>query len=153
MLKQQIDADLKTAMLAGDKAKVSTLRSLKSAILYVEVAQNARENGLDDEAVLQVLAKEAKKRQESIEMYQQAGETERANFEIAEKVIIDGYLPAQISDEELAQMIDTALEEAGSDTKRTMGELIGQIKAEAKGRADGQRIAQMVIQRMQQRSE
>lgn len=152
MLKQRIEDDLKTAMLTGDKAKVSTLRSLKSAILYVEVAQNAREKGLDDDAVTQVLAKESKKRQESIELYEQAGATEKADFEKAEKVIIDGYLPQQLTDEELAQIIDEMIAQGGMD-KSQMGQLIGQIKAQTAGKADGSRIARMVQQRLEQSAE
>jgi uncharacterized protein YqeY len=73
--KQQIDADLKTAMLAGDKTLVTTLRGLKSAILYVEVAENAREKGLPEDAVVAILQKEAKKRQESADLYLQGGNT------------------------------------------------------------------------------
>lgn len=76
MLKQKIEQDIKTAMLAGDKTLVMTLRGLKSAILYIEVAQGIRDTGLPDAEVIDLLAKEAKKRQESADLYKQGGNQE-----------------------------------------------------------------------------
>ncbi len=84
-LKQQIDADLKTAMLAGDKVLVTTLRGLKSVILNVEVAEGSRETGLADDKIISLLQKEAKKRQESADLYLQGGSVERQQAELAEK--------------------------------------------------------------------
>src|SRR3989344_8529971 len=105
-LKQQIDADLKTAMLAGDKTLVTTLRGLKSSILNEEVAKGSRDTGLSDESVVEVLGKEAKKRQDSADMYKQGNATEREQAELAEKTVIEKYLPKQIRDEELDAIID-----------------------------------------------
>src|ERR671929_50955 len=98
-LKERIDQDLKQAMLAGDKTLVTTLRGLKSAILYAEVAKGSRDKGLSDEEVVEILTKEAKKRQESADMYSQGGSAEKAEAELTEKTVIEKYLPAQLSDQ------------------------------------------------------
>lgn len=138
--KSQLDQDIKTAMLAGDKSKVTVLRGLKSAILYVEVAEGSRDEGLAEAKVQAVLAKEAKKRQDSIDMYTQAGATDRASTELAEKAIIETYLPKQLSDVELAAIVDSVI----ADGVNNLGQAIGAVKAQTAGQADGGRIAAMV---------
>lgn len=148
-IKSRIDADTKTALLAGDKQKVTTLRGLKSAILYVEVAQGAREKGLEEAAVIDVMAKEAKKRQESADMYSQAGHADRAEKELAEKTIIEEYLPAQLSDEELQKIIATAISDSQATGPQAMGQVIGTVKQQTAGQADGARIAQFVKEQLQ----
>src|SRR3954462_11571922 len=100
-LKQQIDRDIKTAMLAGQKTLVTTLRGLKSTILYAEVAKGSREEGLSDPEAIELLAKEAKKRQESADLYKQGGSPERAEAELTEKQVIEQYLPKQLTEDEL----------------------------------------------------
>jgi uncharacterized protein len=87
-IKEQIDRDLKAAMLGGDKVLTTTLRGLKSAILYAEVASNQREAGLPDNEIVNLLGKEAKKRQESADLYRQGGNNEKAEAELAEKSVI-----------------------------------------------------------------
>src|SRR5690242_11291625 len=109
MIKDRINQDLKAALLAGDKYLANTLRNLKSAILYEEVAQNKRETGLDDESVTRVLAKEAKKRQESADLYLQGKADERAENELREKAVIEKYLPKQLTEAELGAMIDAEI--------------------------------------------
>jgi uncharacterized protein len=148
-IKQQIDGDLKKALLSGDKTLATILRGLKSAILYVEVAQNKRESGLDDATILEVLGKEAKKRQESADLYAQANDQVRQQAELNEKAIIDEYLPEQMSDEELTAIVDAVVEQEGPVTNQTMGKIIGQIRQQTTGKADGGRIAQAVKQRME----
>jgi uncharacterized protein YqeY len=140
MLKAQIEQDLKTALLAGEKERATTLRNLKSAILYAEVSKGAREQGLDDDAVIEVLAKEAKKRQESIDLYQKAGDEPRAQAEQAEKAIIEGYLPQQLSDEELSGIVSEVIAEQGASSMQDMGKVIAAVKQKTAGRADGGRI-------------
>ena len=100
-IKEQIEQDIKQAMLAGDKTLTTTLRRIKSAALYLEVANGKREQGLTDATIYRLLGKEAKKRQESADMYTQGNRTENAQAEIAEKAIIEKYLPAQLSNEDL----------------------------------------------------
>ena len=149
-LKQQIDADIKQAMLAGDKTLVTTLRGLKSAILNVEVAENKRDTGLSDEEVISVLQKEAKKRVESAELYTQGGNSNKAEAELSEKAIIDKYLPALMSEAEIVQLIDQAMLALGANNPQQMGQVIGKVKAETKGTADGATIARLVRERLAQ---
>jgi uncharacterized protein len=148
MLKARIDQDLKKALLAGDKVLATTLRGLKSVILYAEVAKGVREQGLGDEEIIALLAKEAKKRQESADLYKQGGSQEKASLELDEKKVIEAYLPAQLSDEELGRLIDQALAETGASDASAMGQIIGKVKQLAAGQADGGRIAGLVKQRL-----
>lgn len=147
-IKQQIEVDLKAALLSGDKDLVSVLRGLKSAMLYEEVAKGQRENGLDDAAVIAVFQKEAKKRQDSADLYAQGGNDERRDKELAEKAIIEQYLPAEITDDELQKIIDGVIETHGPLTGQTMGVIIGQTKQAAQGKANGGRIAAAIKQRL-----
>lgn len=147
-LKEQIDQDLKAAMLAGDKQTVTVLRGLKSAVLNVEIQNNSREDGLTDDEVIAVFGKEAKKRQESAEMYKQGNSPDRAQAELEEKAIIDKYLPQQLGDDELAQIIDEAIASTGAQGPQAMGQVIGAVKAKTAGQADGARIAQLVKEKL-----
>src|SRR5438270_12084079 len=102
MLEGRLEQDLKTALLAKDSQKVTTLRGLKSALLNVKIAEGKRDSGLTDEEIEKVLAKESKKRQESADLYKQGGDETRATAELEEKAIIDAYLPEQMSETEVA---------------------------------------------------
>jgi uncharacterized protein YqeY len=148
MLKQQLDKDLKAALLAGDKLRATTLRILKSAILYVEVAKGAREVGLDDDEIIIILSKEAKKRQESADLYVRGNSPERAAAELAEKAIIEEYLPAQLSDEELSAIIVETISDLGASGPQAMGQVIGAVKQKVGASAEGGRIAQLVKERL-----
>jgi uncharacterized protein YqeY len=149
-MQQQIDKDLKEALLAGDKAKVETLRGLKAAILNEAVARNARDTGLSDDQIQNILAKESKKRQEAADLYQQGGSEDRASQELAEKVIIDGYLPEQISDQEIAKLADEAIAATDAAGMQDMGKVIGAVKAKAGNSADGSVIARIVKEKLSQ---
>lgn len=148
MLKTQLDQDLKAALVAGDKTLVTTLRGLKSVILYAEVAKGAREEGLSDEEIIVLFMKEAKKRQESAELYQKGGDEARAEAELAEKKVIEGYLPQQMTDEALAEMIDATIKSLGVTTVQGMGQVIAAVKQKAGATADGTRIAKLVKERL-----
>lgn len=145
---QQIEIDLKTALLSGDKDLVSILRGLKSAVLYEEVAKGQRESGLTDAAVIEVFQKEAKKRQDSADLYAQGGNGERRDKELAEKAVIEKYLPAELTDDELHKILDEVINTHGPLTGQTMGVIIGQTKQAAQGKANGGRIAAAVKQRL-----
>jgi uncharacterized protein len=147
-IKQQIDQDLKAAMLGGDKTLTTTLRGLKSALLYAEVAAGKRDSGLDAPVIIDILSKEAKKRQESADLYRQGGNDERAEAELAEKQVIERYLPAQLSDEELMSLVDQAISELDASGPQAMGQVIGKVKAATRGQADGARIATIVKERL-----
>jgi uncharacterized protein YqeY len=149
MLKQQLEQDLKKALLAGDKERAMTLRGLKSVILYAEVAKGVRDEGLGDDEITALFSKEAKKRQESADLYKKGGDDSRAAAELAEKAMIEAYLPEQLGDEELAAIIDGIITELGVSGSQAMGQVIGQVKQKTANKADGARIAQLVKQRLE----
>lgn len=149
MLEERIEQDIKAALLGGDSQRVSVLRGLKATLLNVKVAEGKRESGLSDEVVLQTLAKESKKRQESADLYKQGANEDRARAELAEKAIIDSYLPEQLSDEELNKLIDEAINQTGASGPQAMGQVIGQVKAKAGPAADGAVIARLVKEKLQ----
>lgn len=144
MLRQQLEQDLKTALLAGDKLQVSVLRSLKSAITYADVAKGAPAGGVDDAAILHIFTKEAKKRQESADAYTQVHSAEWAETELAEKNIIETYLPRRLNDEEIQALISQAVSEIGVLSKQTMGAVIAKVKQLSQGGADGATVARLV---------
>ncbi|MCA9332710.1 GatB/YqeY domain-containing protein [Candidatus Saccharibacteria bacterium] len=147
-ISKDIDADLKAAMLAGDKTLATTLRGLKSTILYEEVAKGLRDTGLEDDAIIALLSKEAKKRQESADLYKKGGSEEKAEAELVEKKVIEKYLPAQMSDEELMLIVDEAISSTGASSMQQMGQVIGIVKSKAGVSADGSRIAQLVKEKL-----
>lgn len=147
-LKEKIDQDLKAALLGGDKERASVLRGIKSAVLYEEVAKGNRISGLPDEEILRILNKEAKKRQESAELFAKGGSQEKADAELREKKIIEEYLPRQLSEDEIGALIDAAEAENGAVTKETMGMVIAAVKDRAHGAADGAVIAKLVRERL-----
>ena len=148
MITQQLTDDLKAAMLARDSATVETLRGLKSAILYAEVASGKRESGLSEDEILALLAKEAKKRQESADLYVQGGAQDRADKELSEKAMIEQYLPAQLTEGELLGLVDATIAHMQADGPQAMGKVIGAVKANAGPSADGAVIARLVKERL-----
>lgn len=149
-LEQQIEKDLKAALLASDRIKVATLRSLKNALLYAKVGENSRSTALTNETVISILSKEAKKRQESADLYSQAGEAERTKTELAEKAIIDTYLPAQLAEDDIMQIVDQTIDELSVHDTSSMGKVIGIVKQKTTGAADGATIARLVRERLSQ---
>lgn len=149
MLEQQIEQDIKTAQLQGDSLRLTTLRGVKASLLNVKVATGKRDSGLGDDEVLAVLAKEAKKRQESADIYAQAGVAERADAELAEKVIIDAYLPTPLNEAELRDIVDSVITELGASGPQAMGQIIGMVKSRAGAGADGGLIARLVKEKLQ----
>lgn len=147
-IKEHIEADLKTAMLGGDKVLTMTLRGLKGAILNVEIAENKRGGGLTDEEVTSILGKEAKKRQESVDMYTAGNSPEKAAAELLEKQVIEKYLPKQLNAEALINLVEAAITETGAATMQDMGKVIGLVKQRAGATADGGRIAAAVKERL-----
>lgn len=148
-LKERIDADLKTAMLARDAFRTETLRGLKAAILNEEVAKGARESGLGDEAIEQLIAREAKKRDEAANLFEQGGNQASADKERAEKVLLGEYLPEQLSEDEIKQLVDAAVAELKPEGMKDMGHVIGAVKAKAGNSADGALIAKLVKESLQ----
>ena len=147
-LEQQIEKDLKAALLWGDKGKALILRGLKANLLNIKVATGKRDSGLSDEEVLKELAKQSKQRAESAEVYTQGGDPARAEAELAEKAIIDAYLPEQLSEEEIAKIIDEVIVETGASGLQAMGQVIGHVKARIGVAAEGGVIARLVKEKL-----
>ena len=132
-LKGQIHNDMKTAMKAGNKDRLKVVRLMRAAIEQIEVDQRIE---LDDAAVLGVLNKMVKQRRDSISQFRDGGRDDLADVELAEIVVIENYLPEQMSDDELDAMIAKAISDIGAESIRDMGKVMGAIKAKAEGRAD-----------------
>lgn len=143
-LKERIAADYKRAMLARDAFVVETLSGLKAAILNEEVAKGVRDTGLGDEQIEQLLAREAKKRDEAAELYEKGGRQESADKERAEKALIAQYLPEQLDEAAVAAIIDDAVAELKPEGMKDMGRVIGAVKAKTGNSADGAVIARLV---------
>jgi uncharacterized protein YqeY len=151
-MKEKLQADLKEAMLARDTQRVDVLKGLKSAIQYEEVAKSKREQGLDDSEILAVLKKESKKRQDSVDMYTKGGNAEKAQAETEEKAIIDSYLPKQLNQEAVNELINTAISELGINelSKQDMGKIMGAVKSKTGPELDGAMLAKLVQERINQ---
>lgn len=149
-LENRINQDLKAALLGGDKVTVETLRGLKAALLSVKVEQGKRDSGLTDDEVITILSKEAKKRQESADLFKQGGNQEKAAAELIEKALIETYLPAQLSEDEIVKLVDEAITATAASGPQAMGQVIGAVKAKAGASADGAVIARIAKERLGQ---
>ncbi len=147
-LKEQIDKDLKVAMLSGDKTTVETLRGLKSVILYDEVAKGKKTEGISESEIISLLQKEVKKRQESADLYTSGGNADRAEQELTEKKIIENYLPKGLSETEINALVDSVISEFDNPDMSKMGQIIAQAKERSGGSADGATLASIVKARL-----
>ena len=132
-LKDQITADMKSAMKAGEKDRLKVVRLMRAAIKQIEIDKRIE---LDDAAVLSVLDKMVKQRRDSVEQFQKGNRNDLADIELAEIAVLDTYLPEQLSDTELDALINEAISATGAESIRDMGKVMGQIKSNAAGRAD-----------------
>lgn len=137
---ERIQEDTRTAMKAGDRQRTAALRMIAS-----ELQKDVKEGEGDAIAVLQ---RERKKRQEAADAYAEADRAEQAAAERAEAELIAGYLPEQMSDAELAAVVDQALAETGAEGMQAMGQVMGSVMPKLKGRADGNRVSAMVRERL-----
>lgn len=149
MLAEQLDKDLKAAMLARDDLKTSVLKSLKTALQYEMTSGGERKDQLDEPAIQQVLAREAKKRAEAAEIYAKAGEKTRAEAEQAEQAIIEAYLPEPASLADIEQAVDEAVAKLANAQMAQMGQIIGAVRARLGIQADGALIAKLVKQKLE----
>ncbi len=144
-LKQRIQSNVTDAMRAKDKARLGTLRLVTAAIKQIEV--DTRDE-LDDPGVLAVLEKMLKQRRDSLQQYSDAGRQDLADQESYEIGIIEAYMPAALPAEELAGLIDAAIAEAGAETMRDMGKVMGLLKSQVQGRADLGAVSASVKQKL-----
>lgn len=141
-LKQTLQHDLTESMRAHDTVRTATLRMALTAVTTAEVAGTAHE--LTDDEVLKVLVKEAKKRGDAIEAYTAAKRPELAAAEQAEREVLEGYLPQQLTDAEVDALVADAVAETGATGMAQMGQVMKAAQAKAAGRAEGGRIAAAV---------
>ncbi len=148
MLPEQLDKDLKTAMLAGDSLKVSVLKSLKNALQYEMMGSTQRAQKLDEAKIQQVLAREAKKRTEAADIYAKAGEQARAEAELTEKAIIEAYLPEQASEADIVGAVAEEIAKLPQANLKDMGRIIGAVRGRLGTQADGAMIAKLVKEKL-----
>jgi uncharacterized protein len=146
-LKDRLRADLNAAMRARDQVRMRTLRMALTSITNEEVA-GAAARDLSDDEIVRVLTREARKRKEAAEAFSAAGRDDRAAAERAEGDVLAGYLPAQLSDEELAALVAEAIAEAGASGMTSMGLVMRTVTPRIAGRADGARVAAEVRRRL-----
>lgn len=150
-LREQIDADIKTAMKAKDKVRLETVRSIKKFLLEKEVSmRGAGQEGLTESQEMDVLVQIAKQRRDSIEQYRKAGREELAQQEEAELAIIEEYLPKQLSEAEISAVIDEIIASVGATSAKEMGKVMGPVMQQLKGKADGKKIQEMVKAKLDQ---
>lgn len=145
----KIQDDMKAALLGGDRFVGDTLRNLKAAILNEEVAQGKRETGLDDADIEKIIAREVKKRNESITVYEQNGRPELAETERKEAKVLAQYLPKQLSEDELRDIVTAKVAELGATDAKAMGQVIGAVKQQVGTAADGALLAKIVKETLQ----
>ncbi len=137
---EQVQADVRTAMKAGDRERAAALRMVVDSL-----QQDAKLGNGDEVAVLQ---RERKKRLEAAEAYGEAGRAEQAEAERFEAELIEGYLPQQLSDEELGELVNAAVAETGASEQRQMGQVMSALMPKVGGRADGKRVSAAVRERL-----
>lgn len=141
-LLEKIDADLKRAMLAKDGVKVSTLRFLKSAIKYSALEKRLETPG--DVEVCQIIQKQVKQHRESIDQFTKGGRKDLAEKESQELKILENYLPAQMSDQELRDFVVGQVGEAGASSKKDFGRMMKILNEKLSGKADSKRISEIL---------
>jgi uncharacterized protein len=146
MLRESIDEQLKSAMKSGDKLTVSVLRMLKSAVKYVEIEKGQQ---LSDDDVVQVVSREAKRRRESIEQFEQGGRSDLVEQETAELKILSQYLPEQLDEAELAGIAREVISELHAASKADKGKVMGALMPRVRGKADGKLVNRIVDELLQ----
>jgi len=143
-LQERVDSDLKEAMRAKDTRKLGVLRMLKSALKYAAIAKSGAEAELSDAESAQVVRKQVKQRQDSIESFEKGGRAELAAKEKEELLILHAYLPQAMSSDELAKVVRETIAETGATSKAQMGGVMKALQVKVAGRADGKTLSQEV---------
>ena len=145
MLRERIANDMRDAMKAREQIRVATLRMLMAAVKNTEVEKL---HDLSDDEVLEVIAREAKRRRESIEAFDKGGRTDLVEKETAELGVLESYLPEKLSDDELGALVDQAVAETGASEPKQMGEVMKALMPKVRGRADGAQVSALVRSRL-----
>ena len=147
-LQERLDSDLKEAMRARDTTKLGVLRMLKSALKYAAIAKSGTEAELNDAEAAQVIRKQVKQRQDSIESFEKGGRAELAEKEREELSILNAYLPQPMSADELAKVVREIISEVGATSKAQMGAVMKALQAKVAGRADGKTLSAEVSRQL-----
>lgn len=145
----KISADIKAAMLARDKVRLETLRGIKKEFLEAKTAKGA-DGSLTDATATKILAKMAKQRRETAEIYAQQNRPELCENELAEAAVIEEYLPKALTDEELTAELKAIISQVGATSPKEMGKVMGVASKALAGRADGKAISEKVKQLLAQ---
>jgi uncharacterized protein YqeY len=140
-LKEQVVAEMKSAMKAGEKERLGTIRLILSAVKQVEVDTRTE---LNDQDLIGILDKMAKQRRESIEQFEQAGRTDLADKEKSELAIITDYLPQALSEDEVTKLIDQAVSQTSASSMKDMGAVMTILKPQMQGRADMSQVSKLI---------
>src|SRR5262252_6311090 len=140
-LQERIDDDLKEAMRAKDSTKLGVLRMLKSALKYAAIAKSGAEAELNEAEAAQVIRKQARQRQDSIESFEKAGRAELAEKEKGELAILNGYLPQPMSADDISKLVREAIAEIGATSRAQMGVVMKALQAKVAGRVDGKALS------------
>jgi hypothetical protein len=143
-LPERIDADLKEALRAKNASKLGVLRMLKSALRYAAIEKSGAEAELNEAEAVQVIRKQAKQRQDSIESFEKGGRPELASKEKEELAILNAYLPQAMSADELTKVVRETIAELGATSKAQMGAVMKALQTKLAGRADGKTLSQEV---------
>ena len=141
-LQERVSQEIKTAMLAKDADRLSTLRLLKSAFGYAQIERKTE--SLSDTEVVAIVQKEVKKRRDSVEQFEKGGRAELAAKEKQEITVLESFLPQAMSAEELEKLVRATIQELGATSKKDMGPVIKAVQAKAAGRADGKTVSTLV---------
>ena len=147
-LSERVDADLKTAMREKNATKLAVLRMLKAAIMNAAIEKSGAQGQLNDADATQVIRKQVKQRQDSIESFEKGGRAELAAKEKGELSILQSYLPQQMSTDEISKAVREAIAEVGATSKQQMGAVMKAVQAKVAGRADGKTLSAEVQQQL-----
>lgn len=143
-IKEKLADDLKAAMRAKDEVRLRTIRSLRAALMEKEIAgRSGGEGSLTSEEELAVLQKQAKQRRDAIEQFKQAGREDLSSREEAELRIIEEYLPRQLSDAEIREIVQEVIQTSGAQSRADMGKVMGVAMQRLRGRAEGRKVQQI----------
>lgn len=145
-MEDQLTADMKDAMRAKNKVALTTIRALKTAIKNAAIESGSIDTQLDDTAIMGIIRKQIKQRQDSVEQFNKAGRPELAENEISEISVLEKYLPAAMSTDEIHQAVAEAINETKATSKADMGKVMGLLQQKTAGRADGKTLSQAVMQ-------
>lgn len=145
-LNEQLNEDMKQAMKSQNKFRLSVIRMVRSAIKNIEIDQRKT---LDDHEILDILSREIKQRRDALQEFEKAGRDDLVDSVKAEIAIIAEYLPQQLSEEEIVDIVRQTIQETGASSKAEMGKVMSALMPKVKGRADGKLVNQIVQQQLQ----